>query len=264
MSLRMEWLDTPAYRLALWRGGEGPKIIVISGGPGLASNYLRAALADLTASHEVFFFDQPGCGESEGLSPTIEQTVEATNSLIEQVSSGGPFELVCHSWGAYLAARYCAATTAPPVSTTLLNPVPFDRAGYDAVGARLTQRVAPDDMLKIGQLAAEGSRRAGSMLMHLARPAYFGRSNQLPDIEFDYNIATFNSVASSLDDFDFWSSLSRMGRITFVFGDADYISNADFNGKVPSTAQVIVLKSGHFSMMDAREQVLSIIQAAHR
>ena len=261
MKLHKEFIRLERYRVAVWRVGRGPRVIAISGGPGMSCDYMRNSLNALGNTREVIFFDQPGCGESDGSAPTTDDTAAVSSTVLLQLSDKKPFTLIAHSWGAYLAARSCVEGGLRPAATVLLNPVPLDREGYDAVGARLGARVAPADMEQIATLSEDGSRNAGMKLMRVARPAYFGRTHDLPNVDFDYSIATFNSVAASLGTFDLWDSLSLMGKLTVLFGDADYIVPDDYARRLPTGAILEVVKSGHFSMIDAAEATMAKIEA---
>jgi proline iminopeptidase len=152
--------------------GSGSTIVIIAGGPGLSTDYLIAPFLRLAPIRRVVFFDQPGCGRSGGTAiPSTENTVSATIRVIEEVTKGQNFTLAAHSWGAYLAARYCETSDKLPLSTILMNPPPLDRTGFDRVGGRLRDRVAPEDMKTISELMSIGTAEAGKELMRIAMPA---------------------------------------------------------------------------------------------
>lgn len=83
-----------------------PKILMIHGGSGNWSNY-RAQMAEFARDYHVFAPDMRGHGATPWPGPS---TIDDFYSDIEEFASwiGGPFELVGHSFGGYMAVRLAA------------------------------------------------------------------------------------------------------------------------------------------------------------
>lgn len=255
-------VTTDTCEISVQPTGSGLPLIIIAGGPGLSSRYLVDPLRELSDTYRVVFFDQPGCGLStcRGV-PTVAQAVQATVAVIREAAEDGRYALLAHSWGAYLAARACLECPVTPVATVLLNPVPLDRAGFDSVGGRLIARVRPETLERIDALSAVGTREAGEELMRLAMPAYCGRDANIPAADIDFDIQTSNAVTTDLGQYELWHAIERMGDVTAIFGRTDYILPSDYVDHVP-LHNVTVLDSGHFTMLDARHDLIAAIRGA--
>lgn len=88
--------------------GSGTPIILLHGGPGVPSSYLRALRA-LSDERPVYIYDQLGTGLSDHPTDTslwrIERFVEELQALRDSLGLSEVY-LYGHSWGTMLAARY--------------------------------------------------------------------------------------------------------------------------------------------------------------
>jgi proline iminopeptidase len=89
-------------------GGTGTPIILLHGGPGFPSAYLRSLLA-LSDDRPVYIYDQLGTGLSDHPSDTslwhIERFVEELQAFRDSLGLSEVY-LYGHSWGTMLAGRY--------------------------------------------------------------------------------------------------------------------------------------------------------------
>lgn len=89
--------------------GEGKPIIVLHGGPGLTQDYLLPGMTELAKNHQVIFYDQRGCGQSEGVisseNITIPQYIRDLEAIRKETGHS-TFILLGHSWGGFLAMQY--------------------------------------------------------------------------------------------------------------------------------------------------------------
>lgn len=109
MSETFQYIPADDTFLFVRKIGSGDPVVVVHGGPGLNHHYLLPYMDALANKHELIYFDQRYCGESEANLDTskihIEQWVEDIESLrkglgLEQMT------LLAHSFGAHLAFRY--------------------------------------------------------------------------------------------------------------------------------------------------------------
>jgi pimeloyl-ACP methyl ester carboxylesterase len=259
------FLGTANGEVAIWRAGNGPKAVVIHGGPGLSHSYLVDALAPLAAEMTLIFFDQLGCGatESKRKPITATQTISDAAEVIDRLTAESEYILVAHSWGALVAVRAIVEgeLKSKPKTLILLNPVPLTRAAYDAAGAKLFERVPDAAKAEIGQLAGEGTKEAGRKLMQLALSAYSGRNVDLPTLNLEYNIQTYNAVAETLGDFDLSASSLDLP-VVLVFGSTDYITEESVkDAPAFAGATVVKLPGGHFIASDAQREVVALIRS---
>ncbi|NKX44459.1 alpha/beta fold hydrolase [Roseicyclus persicicus] len=110
-----------------------PTVIVLHGGPGGDFRSLQA-LAALSDSHRVVFYDQRGAGLSERVPAgalTLDGHLAELAALIDHVAPGGPVALIGHSWGAMLATAYLGAHPGRIDRAVLIEPGFLDAAGRD-------------------------------------------------------------------------------------------------------------------------------------
>ena len=103
--------------------GEGTPVILIHGGPGIASFYLKS-LEALGDDRPVVRYDQLGSGNSGALTNvsmmTVGHFVEELDALRKQLGYDR-VHLVGHSWGAMLAVEYSRAHPEHVASLTLAS-----------------------------------------------------------------------------------------------------------------------------------------------
>ena len=93
--------------------GEGERtLVLLHGGPGAASQYLRPLERLAGPERRVVVYDQLGCGESDRSSDTslwrADRFVEELETLRAHLGLEG-FDLYGHSWGGMLATDYALA-----------------------------------------------------------------------------------------------------------------------------------------------------------
>lgn len=112
--------DGPTGRVATRRVGSGPKVLLIHGWGGNASDMAAFVAPLLQAGHEVIIPDLPGHGDSEGETVSV---ANAAQALLELQKHTGPFHaLIAHSVGTAAAVHAMreglkvnrAALIAPP------------------------------------------------------------------------------------------------------------------------------------------------------
>lgn len=90
--------------------GEGPVVILLHGIASSAATF-RHVIPLIEGRHRCISLELLGFGDSpapEGATYTIEEHVAAINATIDSLRLDAPFELVGHSLGSLLAARYAA------------------------------------------------------------------------------------------------------------------------------------------------------------
>lgn len=93
--------------------GEGPPILLLSGGPGLSSKQLSSLRDSLSQKYKCILFDQRGTGQShtsplDSITINLKQSVEDISSLLRKLKLDR-VTIVGHSWGAMLAVNFAIA-----------------------------------------------------------------------------------------------------------------------------------------------------------
>ena len=109
-------LRVGGYRLRVYRYGppisaSSEVVLLVNGGPGLPSEYLRAPHARLAGlGFTVLAYDQLGCGASDRPTDaslwTLDRYVEELRQLCVELQLP-PVQLLGHSWGTWLGTEFC-------------------------------------------------------------------------------------------------------------------------------------------------------------
>jgi pimeloyl-ACP methyl ester carboxylesterase len=124
---------TEAGDLSGWVAGEGPRVLVLHGGPGMNYDYLDAAVTELATRYRVATFQQ------RGMAPSTEQgefTVVEAVADIAAVLDGLGWDtayLMGHSWGGHLV--FHAAVALPERLDGVLSVDPLGAVGDGGAGA---------------------------------------------------------------------------------------------------------------------------------
>ncbi len=132
-----------------WRAGtlvERPVILIVHGGLGFSSVYLRPWLSRLAEGYCVVYVDLPGSGWSSrhpGSGYLMEQLIDDLERVrnvlgIEQVT------LLGHAWGAILATEYALSHPEAVAAEVMVNPLRILRAEGQDVEAQLRMVAATD------------------------------------------------------------------------------------------------------------------------
>ena len=169
-------MDTVTSRdgttLAYDRLGEGPPVVLVSGGS--TDRMANAGLAaELAAHHTVYNFDRRGRGDSGDTPPyAIEREIEDITAVIE--AAGGSANLYGTSSGAALA-RHAAAGGAPVTKLAMWEP-PYNVNGRPDL---------PDDTAGVYRELVESGRRGDAAEYFMAKvvglpPEFVANARQAP------------------------------------------------------------------------------------
>lgn len=111
--------------------GEGPVVVLVHGIASSSATFSELVPL-LVAHHRCISIDLLGFGQSpspEGASYTIEEHVDALTVTIESLKLKAPFELVGHSMGSLISARYAAMKPSTVSKLVLVSPPIYVRPG---------------------------------------------------------------------------------------------------------------------------------------
>ncbi len=145
-----EILSQPTARLAYWRAGSGPAVLMIQGA-GAVGGVWGAQTEALSGAYTTVVFDNRGIGGSQILSGGLSIETMADDALAIADAAGlDRFHLVAHSMGGLIAQEVALRATARVRSLSLL--CTFARG-------RQATRMTPD-MIVIGLRTRVGTRAA--------------------------------------------------------------------------------------------------------
>lgn len=264
-------------------GGTRTPLLVLHGGPGAASTYLKplAALAD---ERPVVFYDQLGGGRSDRPDDTslwrIERFVEELGA-VRRALGLDEVHLYGHSWGTMLATDYMLTRPRGVQSLILASPaLSMRRWIHDADSLRST---LPDSVqAAITRHEQDGTTDAPeyqSAMMLYYQQFLARRQPWSPDIDTTFaelNPAVYGymqgpsefTITGTLKDYDRTDRLHEIAVPTlFTAGRHDEASPptvAYYQSLVPGSELAIIEQSGHLTMQDEPERYLEVLRAFMR
>jgi proline iminopeptidase len=260
--------------------GKATPLLLLHGGPGACSYYLKPLLA-LAADRPVVIYDQLGCGKSDRPTDTTLFTVgRYVRELQTLRDSLGLREvhLLGHSWGAMLAESYMATRPAGVRSLILASPL-VTTAQWEHDADSLIEAL-PDSMRAI-IAQDEANHTTSSPEYANATRAYYklyvtrkpSRNRADADSSnagigeqvygYMWGPSEFNATGT-LKHFDATASLRGITVPTlFVAGEFDEAtpsSTRNFSRLVPGSKFVVIPGSGHMTMNDNPDALLAALR----
>ena len=276
------YIDVPGgkvwYRIV--GSGRTTPLLVLHGGPGFSSYYLKplAALAD---ERPVVFYDQLGAGHSEAPADTALWQVDRFVRELAQVREAlglREVHILGHSWGSMLAVDYMLIQPTGVRSLVLASPV-FSTTRWlgDADSLKAT---LPDSLQAIiAHHEVAGTTEAADY--QAAVMQYYRRflARKEPwSADVDSTFAQFNTdlygymwgpsdfaATGTLKDYDRTDDLPNLALpVLFTAGRYDQATPATtayFQSLVPGAELAILEGSAHLTMHDEPEEYVRVIRA---
>jgi proline iminopeptidase len=248
--------------------GTGSPVIILSGGPGFAVDYMLP-VADVFPSHRRILLEQRGTGRTRGAKlaagdmtlAAVVQDVEALRVHLQQER----LFLVGHSWGGMLAMAY-AATHPDRIDRLILidsggPTLEFATWFEDNIRARLRpEDVEAERYWKEAAKRGVSADKAEIESVKAITPAYFfdrakglAFAAQLPDnaLDAEGSATLFADLAKS---YDVRAGLRALDRPTLiVHGHQDPIGDKtaeDLHALIKSSTLIYLDKCGHFPWLE--------------
>lgn len=251
-------------------GAQTP-VILLHGGPGFTSHYLKAMEA-LGNDRPVVRYDQLGSGKSDPTTDTTAFTIESFVGQLEALRAHlgiEEFHLYGHSWGTMLGVEYYRAHPDRVVSLVLASAA-LDARAWEA-HARELLATLPDSMVRaVETREAEGAYDAPDY--QAALNEFYGRYVWLRPVQADldstfagYNAAIYEymwgpsefTVTGTLGNFDATPLLPTIQvPILYTVGEfdeADPETIAHFDELTPVSRVVVIPDAAHITAWDNPE-----------
>lgn len=199
--------SAPAVGGALsgWVAGDGPPVLMLHGGPGIAFTFVDGAAAELVPSFRVASFQQRGLAPSTEQGPfTIEQALADVVAVLDHLEWKRAY-VVGHSWGGHLAFH-----TAVSLPDRLLGVLAVDPLGATGDGgmaafeAEMFARTPEEDRALAKELDERSVRGEGTEAealegFRLVWPAYFADPSNVPPMpQTRMSVAASNGLFEDL------------------------------------------------------------------
>ena len=200
---------------------DGPRLLVLHGGPGADHCYLLPQMLHLGDRHDLVFYDQRGGGrsKSDARIPITWQThVEDLAAVIQEFSLE-PLSIVGYSWGAMLALLYVIEARSNPALPTparlaLISPAPLTREYRRQFEAEFARRQQGPEIRPLREELAGSGLREKDPAAYRQRAFELGVAGYFADPANAHMLTPFRvvgrvqqSVWESLGDFDLIGAL---------------------------------------------------------
>jgi proline iminopeptidase len=259
--------------------GTGTPVILLHGGPGFSSYYLKP-LEALSNERRVVRYDQLGGGKSSGLTDTTKMTIPHFVAELDSLRShlGYPrVHLVGHSWGTILALEYYRAHPDRVASLTLASAA-LDIPQWER-HARALLATLPDSMQRAVK-TREAEKKFDAPDYQVALEAFYGKYVWLRPVKADLdsmmqqvNTNIYNymqgpsefTITGTLKHYDATSFLPKVRVPTlFTVGDVDEADPVTIQRQaamVPGGKVVVIPDAAHLTTWDNPGAMTSAVRA---
>jgi pimeloyl-ACP methyl ester carboxylesterase len=250
----------PGGRLVGWMVGDGPRVLLLHGGPGLAYDYLESLADELLPGFTLAAYQQRGLAPSTVEGPfAVEREVADAVAVLDALGWERAWALG-HSWGGHLLLHLAAAAPERLHGGLAVDPLGgVGDGGTAEFEQELFERTPAADRQRAQELDERGMRGEGTEAdvqesMRLVWPAYFARPERtLPFLDLGVSIPAYSGLWESIVE-----ELPRLGerlaQITVALGFvAGERSPMPVEGAAAATARAVpdawlevVEGAGHF------------------
>lgn len=257
--------------LHFYTKGEGRPVVLIQGGPGFSSYYMRS-IADSLSGYKCILIDYEGTGKSQYRSPdkswVSPEKVIADIELVRKKLNIEVWDIIGHSYGTHFGLYYAINQPQRVDKIILVSSIgtnnQFQRYANDNAMVRLT----PDDMAQLNAIESDNLlnpvEKGFKLERILLKSYFFDKSkidtllNSVPPTEKQnyFNNDFFNSY---FENTNFWKwdisekvyELKRPVRI--IQGRQDFLTDGNqeiMNLKLKDSKIYFIEKSGHFPWVE--------------
>jgi proline iminopeptidase len=259
--------------------GQGDPIVVVHGGPGLDHSYLQPGLDALAIRNTLIYYDQRGTGRSVAALDSTAINLDAFISDIDAIRQAHGYErvsILAHSWGALLGIEYAARHPQAVSGLILMNPVEPGSRFRAQLAQRETAARTPEDSTELATLRSmEGfTARDPATLSQVYRVMFrqtLRDRARVEELELDLAESTAKNgpdvarlIGTSIGELDWWDRLATIQTPTLVlhgrYDAIPYAMSQTLAAAFPN-GRVVVLESGHFPYVEARDALLSAVSS---
>jgi proline iminopeptidase len=153
--IRTGYVEVEGGRIRYRRHGAGTPLLVVAGGPGAGSGYLRR-LEGLGRAREVVFYDHVGSGRSDRPDDpalwTFDRFVDEIRRLREALSLD-EVHVLGHSWGSWLLVEYLLSDAVEGVRSAVLANGAASAADFSSGVQEVCRQLSPTSSAAICRFA---------------------------------------------------------------------------------------------------------------
>ena len=259
--------------------GTGTPVILVHGGPGFSSFYLKS-LEALGDDRPVVRYDQLGGGKASGLTDTTKMTIPHFVAELDSLRSAlgyDKFHLVGHSWGTMLGYEYYKAHPEHVASLTLASAA-IDIPTWGRNARRLVKTLSDSAQRAIAK--AEADKKYDAPSYQNAINEFYGRYvwRHPVQADLDSTMKTANdqiynymqgpsefTITGTFKDYDVTRELKNVKVPTLYtvgeFDEADPATVKRFASLTPGAQVVVIPGSAHITTWDNPTAMLAAVRS---
>ena len=195
--------DVPGGSLHGWVSGDGPRVLLLHGGPGTSFEYLDGLADEIGPGFRVAAYQQRGIAPSTIAGPfAVEREVGDAVAVLDALAWDRAW-IVGHSWGGHLLLHVAVAAPERLEGGLAIEPLgAVGDGGYEAFEAEMLRRVPEADRERAQALDERAMRGEGTDAdslesLRLVWPAYFASTDRV--MEFDASAVSVPAYAGLLE-----------------------------------------------------------------
>lgn len=247
----------------------GVPLLVLSGGPGTNSRYMRVggALDRLAEGRPLIFFDQRGTSRSSAAdgTETIDKYVEDLEAIRRAVGAGR-VDILGHSFGGYLAMAYTAKYPARVRGLVLVDSAPPKLGDVTQLLAQLYPERIEDWRAQRARLGDDNASADSAIFMSMefvteeAFQAYLAAVAAFRD-----NMTVNNGLRRDMERLDYWPQVRRFtqpalivhGRFDAVVAPSD---SWRLHQAIGGSVFHVIESAGHLPHVERPAQFLAAVE----
>jgi proline iminopeptidase len=259
--------------------GTGTPVILLHGGPGFSSYYLKS-LEALGDERPVVRYDQLGGGKASGLTDTTKMTIPHFVAELDSLRSAlgyDKFHLVGHSWGTMLGYEYYKAHPEHVASLTLASAA-IDIPTWGKNAKRLVTTLSDSAQKAIKQ--AEADKKYDAPAYQNAMNEFYGKYVWRHPVEADLDstMKTVNeqiynymqgpsefTITGTFKNYDVTGELKNVKVPTLYtvgeFDEADPATVKHFASLTPGAQVVVIPGSAHITTWDNPTAMIDAVRS---
>lgn len=250
--------------------GKGRPMVLLSGGPGFSSEYMKPVAEHLKSRYKAILFDQRGTGRST-LATYDAATLEhkklvADLEALRRALKVEKLTLVGHSWGGVLSMMYAAAHPERVQALVLIDAGGPTTASVAKFQTNLATRMSEADSAKLAEWYAKiasDHKRAILEITKARTPPYFhdrAKALAFADAltEESFNDKTFWAIVGQIDPkFDLRPGLKNVSApVLVIHGKSDPLESAEeVRDSFANSKLVMIDEAGHFPWAEQPQAV---------
>ena len=258
--------------------GSGTPVILLHGGPGFSSFYLKP-FEELGNDRRVVRYDQLGGGKSSGLTDTTKMTIPHFVAELDSLRAHLGYDkvhLLGHSWGTILAVEYYRAHPEHVASITLASAA-LDIPAWEK-HAKVLLKTLPDSEQR-AVATREAEKKYDAPDYQNALNDFYARYVWRHPVQADLdstlktaNEAVYNymqgpsefTITGTLKPYDSTPFLKQIRvPVLYTVGEFDEAGPANiqrFAAMTPAAKYVVLPGAGHLTTWDARDSSVAVVR----